>query len=89
MTQDKIHGDRPSTPRIDPLPPGERDAESRLLIDSIGSSGTDNTFDTLIRRQWMPFTVAEGALNRSLSPMRPMPAFGNGKRVAQITLPPN
>ena len=54
---------RPSSPRIHPLPPGERDAESRLLIDSIGSSATDNTFDTLVRhpnllRQWMPFTVA-------------------------------
>ena len=63
MTQNKIHGDRPSSPRIHPLPPGERDAESRLLIDSIGSSGTDNTFNTLVRhpnllRQWMPFTVA-------------------------------
>jgi 4-carboxymuconolactone decarboxylase len=54
---------RPSSPRIHPLPRGERDAESRVLIDSIGSSATDNTFDTLIRhpdllRQWMPFTVA-------------------------------
>jgi 4-carboxymuconolactone decarboxylase len=63
MTQNKIHGDRPSFPRIHPLPPGERDAESRLLINSIGSSGTDNTFNTLVRhpnllRQWMPFTVA-------------------------------
>jgi 4-carboxymuconolactone decarboxylase len=63
MTQNKIHGDRPSSPRIHPLPPGERDAESRLLIDSVGSSGTDNTFNTLVRhpnllRQWMPFTVA-------------------------------
>ncbi len=54
---------RPSSPRVQPLPPGERDAESRALIDSIGSNATDNTFDTLIRhpnllRQWMPFTVA-------------------------------
>lgn len=38
-----------------------------MLIDSIGSSATDNTFDTLVRhpnllRQWMPFTAAlEGA----------------------------
>jgi 4-carboxymuconolactone decarboxylase len=63
MTQNKIHGDRPSSPRIHPLSSGERDAESRLLIASIGSSATDNTFDTLVRhpnllRQWMPFTVA-------------------------------
>jgi 4-carboxymuconolactone decarboxylase len=54
---------RPSSPRILPLSSGELDAESRLLIASIGSSATHNTFDTLIRhpdllRQWMPFTVA-------------------------------
>jgi 4-carboxymuconolactone decarboxylase len=54
---------RPSSPRIPPLPAGERDAGSHVLIDSIGSSATDNTFDTLARhpnllRQWMPFTVA-------------------------------
>ena len=29
---------------------GERDAESRFLIARIGSSATDNTFDTLIRQ---------------------------------------
>src|SRR5260370_4687635 len=63
MTQNEIHGVRPSSPRILPLPSGERDAESRLLIASIGSSATGNTFDTLIRhpdllRQWMPFTLA-------------------------------
>jgi 4-carboxymuconolactone decarboxylase len=50
-------------PAHPPLPPGERDAESRVLIDRIGSSATDNTFDTLVRypnllRQRMPFTVA-------------------------------
>ena len=72
MTQNKTHGDRPSSPRIPPLPPGERDAESRLLIDSIGSSGTENTFNTLVRhpkllRQWMPFTVAL-AVNGALPP---------------------
>src|SRR5882762_6228257 len=49
MTQNEIHGVRPSSPRILPLPSGERDAESRLLIASIGSSDTGNTFDTLIR----------------------------------------
>ena len=63
MTEKQIHGDRPSSPRIHPLPPGDRDAESRLLIASIGSGATDNTFNTLVRhpnllRQWMPFTVA-------------------------------
>ena len=63
---------RPSSPRIHPLPPGERDAESRLLIDSIGSSATDNTFDTLVRhpnllRQWMTFTVSL-AVNGVLPP---------------------
>jgi 4-carboxymuconolactone decarboxylase len=57
------HIGRPPSPRIQPLAPGDRDAESRALIDSIGSSATDNTFDTLVRhpnllRQWMPFTVA-------------------------------
>jgi 4-carboxymuconolactone decarboxylase len=63
MTEKQIHGDRPSSPRIHPLPTGDRDAESRLLIASIGSGATDNTFNTLVRhpnllRQWMPFTVA-------------------------------
>ena len=53
------HIGRPSSPRIQPLAPGERDVESRALIDSIGSSATGNTFDTLVRhpnllRQWMP-----------------------------------
>ena len=63
MTQNRIHGVRPSSPRILPLPPAERDPESRLHMASIGSRATDNTFNTLIRhpdllRQWMPFTVA-------------------------------
>ena len=54
---------RPSSPRIHPLPPRERDAVSRALMDSIGSSATDNTFGTLVRhpsllRQWISFTVA-------------------------------
>jgi 4-carboxymuconolactone decarboxylase len=54
---------RPSSPRIPPFPAGKPDAESRVLIDSIGSSATDNTVNTLARhpnllRQWMPFTVA-------------------------------
>ena len=63
---------RPSSPRVQPLPPGERDAESRALIDSIGSNATDNTFDTLVRhpnllRQWMTFTVSL-AVNGVLPP---------------------
>jgi 4-carboxymuconolactone decarboxylase len=63
---------RPLSPRIHPLPPGERDTESRVLIDGIGSSATGNTFDTLVRhpnllRQWMPFTVAL-AVNGALPP---------------------
>jgi len=63
---------RALSPRIRPLPSGEGDAESRALIDSIGSSATDNTFDTLARhpnllRQWMPFTVAL-AVNGELPP---------------------
>src|SRR5258708_29321457 len=72
MAQNEIYGVRPSSPRILPLPSGERDAESRLLIASIGSSATDNTFDTLVRhpnllRQWIPFTVAL-AVSRMLPP---------------------
>ncbi|WP_263353141.1 hypothetical protein [Acidicapsa acidisoli] len=56
-----------------PLASGERDAESRLLIASIGPSVTDNTFDTLIRhpdllRQWMPFTVALAVTGGDLAP---------------------
>src|SRR5437660_11461704 len=72
MTQNEIHGVRPSSPRILPLPSGERDAESRLLIASIGSSATGNTFDTLVRhpnllRQWMTFAVSL-AVNGALPP---------------------
>jgi 4-carboxymuconolactone decarboxylase len=54
---------RPTHARIQPLPPEDRDPEAKELIDSMGSSSTDNTFDTLARhpslvRAWMPFTVA-------------------------------
>lgn len=54
---------RPPHARIRPLPPEDRDPEAKALIDSMGSSSTDNTFDTLTRhpsllRTWMPFTVA-------------------------------
>jgi alkylhydroperoxidase family enzyme len=53
---------RPTTTRISPLPPEERDPESKALIDSIGSGSTDNTFNTLARhpnllRTWMPFAA--------------------------------
>src|SRR6266852_3205981 len=40
---------RPLSPRIHPLPSGERDAESSLLIAGIGSRATDTTLDTLGR----------------------------------------
>ena len=61
---------RPTTARIRPLPPEDRDPESKALIDSIGSSSTDNTFNTLARhpsllRAWMPFAagiLVEGQL---------------------------
>jgi alkylhydroperoxidase family enzyme len=61
---------RPTTARICPLPPEDRDPESKALIDSIGSSSTDNTFNTLARhpsllRAWMPFAagiLVEGQL---------------------------
>jgi 4-carboxymuconolactone decarboxylase len=54
---------RPSSPCSPPFPEGKPDAESRVLIDSIGSSAADSTVNTLTRhpnllRQWMPFIVA-------------------------------
>jgi 4-carboxymuconolactone decarboxylase len=63
---------RPAFPRIRPLPPEDRDPEAKALIDSIGSSSTDNTFDTLARhpsllRTWMPF-AAGMAVNGELPP---------------------
>jgi alkylhydroperoxidase family enzyme len=63
---------RPTTTRIRPLPPEDRDPESKALIDSIGSSSTDNTFNTLARhpnllRTWMPF-AAGMAVNGELPP---------------------
>jgi alkylhydroperoxidase family enzyme len=53
---------RPTRARIRPLPPEGRDPEAKALIDRIGSSSTDNTFDTLARhpsllRTWMPFAA--------------------------------
>ncbi|MGF6897078.1 4-carboxymuconolactone decarboxylase [Nocardia sp. GAS34] len=53
---------RPTSPRITPLPPRGRDIEAKSEIDKFGSSGTDNTFDTLSRHPrllstWMPFSA--------------------------------
>jgi 4-carboxymuconolactone decarboxylase len=64
--------DRPVSPRIRPLPPYERDPEAKALIDSIRSSSTYNTFDTLARhpkllKAWMPFAAAL-AVNGELPP---------------------
>src|SRR5258705_12448627 len=61
---------RPTRARIRPLPPEGRDPEAKALIDRIGSSSTDNTFDTLARhpsllRTWMPF-AAGVAVNGAL-----------------------
>jgi 4-carboxymuconolactone decarboxylase len=61
---------RPTRARIRPLPPEGRDPEAKALIDRIGSSSTDNTFDTLARhpsllRTWMPF-AAGMAVNGAL-----------------------
>ena len=64
---------RPTTARIRPLPPEDRDPESKALIDSIGSSSTDNTFNTLARHPsllcaWMPFAagiLVEGRLRQT------------------------
>jgi 4-carboxymuconolactone decarboxylase len=63
---------RPTHARIGPLPPEGRDPEAKALIDRIGSSSTDNTFDTLARhpsllRTWMPF-AAGMAVNGELPP---------------------
>jgi alkylhydroperoxidase family enzyme len=53
---------RPTSPRITPLPPKDRDIEAKTEIDKFGSNGTDNTFDTLSRHPrllstWMPFSA--------------------------------
>jgi len=63
---------RPTSARIRPLPPTDRDPEAKALIDSFGSSSTDNTFDTLARHPkllstWMPF-AAYLAVNGELPP---------------------
>ena len=63
---------RPTSARIRPLPPADRDPEAKALIDSFGSSSTDNTFDTLARHPkllstWMPF-AAHLAVNGELPP---------------------
>ena len=53
---------RPTSPRIDPLPPGEHDDEVRELLDGVGVPGSfaSNIFGTLVRhrglfRRWLPF----------------------------------
>jgi alkylhydroperoxidase family enzyme len=53
---------RPSSPRIEPLPPAEHDEEVRELLESVGapSSFASNIFGTLVRhrglfRRWVPF----------------------------------
>jgi alkylhydroperoxidase family enzyme len=50
------------TPRIPPLPPEERDAEARELLDGVtaGAAPAANIFSTLVRhpglfRRWLPF----------------------------------
>jgi 4-carboxymuconolactone decarboxylase len=53
---------RPSSPRIAPLPPEERDEQARELLGSASAPGSPaaNIFATLVRhpglfRKWMPF----------------------------------
>src|SRR5882757_10159920 len=53
---------RPTSPRIAPLNSADRDIEAKTEIDKFGSTGTDNTFDTLSRHPrllstWMPFSA--------------------------------
>lgn len=53
--------DRPASPRIAPLPPEERSASARALLDSVTVAGAEaNIFTTLVRaegltRRWLPF----------------------------------
>jgi 4-carboxymuconolactone decarboxylase len=56
------HSTRPTTPRIAPLPPDERDDQARELLASAGTADgpTHNIFTTLVRhpglfRRWLPF----------------------------------
>lgn len=52
---------RPASPRIPPLPEGERDEQARALLEGVAVEGpTTNIFTTLVRhaglfRRWLPF----------------------------------
>jgi alkylhydroperoxidase family enzyme len=53
---------RPDTPRIPPLGPGERDEQAQELLGGVGAltGPASNIFDTLVRhpglfRKWLPF----------------------------------
>src|SRR6266513_185475 len=53
---------RPDTPRIPPLPAGERDEQAQELLGGVGTltGPASNIFDTLVRhpglfRRWLPF----------------------------------
>jgi 4-carboxymuconolactone decarboxylase len=53
---------KPSSPRITPLPPDERDAQANELLGAAGAPGSpaSNIFTTLVRhpglfRKWLPF----------------------------------
>jgi alkylhydroperoxidase family enzyme len=51
---------RPTSPRIPPLPPDERDDQARELLGSASAGQATNIFDTLVRhpglfRKWLPF----------------------------------
>src|SRR5436189_3126925 len=53
---------RPNTPRIPPLPAGERDEQAQELLGGVGTltGPASNIFDTLVRhpglfRRWLPF----------------------------------
>jgi 4-carboxymuconolactone decarboxylase len=57
----RSHLRRPASPRIPPLPEGERDARANALLADVGVSGAaTNIFTTLVRhpglfRRWLPF----------------------------------
>jgi alkylhydroperoxidase family enzyme len=64
---------RPASPRIRPLPPEDRDPESKALTDSIRSNNTSNAFNTLARhpkllKAWMPFAAALAFIDGELPP---------------------
>lgn len=52
--------ERPTRPRIPPLPEGERDEAAQALLDGVGALRNANVFTTLVRapglfRRWSPF----------------------------------